>query len=44
MGNSRKIEVLEAGNGNPIFFITQKGLLLFTIKHPRIHKMSFHPQ
>ena len=31
----------EAGNGNPVFFYNTRRPLLFTIRHRRIHKMSF---
>jgi hypothetical protein len=44
MRESLKMRVLEAGNGNPVFFYNTKRPLSFTIRHRSIHKMSFHPQ
>lgn len=44
MRESLKMGVLEAGNGNPVFFYNTKRPLSFTIRHRGIHKMSFHPQ
>lgn len=44
MRESLKMRVLEAGNGNPVFFYNTKRPLLFTIGRHRVYKMSFHPQ